>query len=151
MVVLEIENRGDFYTSANFKNIFAISDSIDKFLDNNFPDYFISYRYKNDECNFHKDFRGYKKTLRSLINDIIFNQNSLSRFDVVKGYHTTMKIEIDEDYITISGKMHLDDRYYYGTYECKIGICKEKWTEDGRQYIGADYIKIDDFYKNNNN
>ena len=146
MVVLEIENKSDFYTSANFKDIFAISDSIDKFLDNNFPDYFISYRYKNDVRNFHKDFRGYKKTLRSLINDITFNQNSLSRFDAVKGVHTTMKIEIDEDYITISGKMHLDDRYYEGTYECKIGICKEMWTEDGIQYIGAYFIKIDDFY-----
>lgn len=146
MVLLEIKNRDDFYISANFKDIYAITDSIDKYLEDNFPDYFISYRYKNDVRDFHKDFRGYKKTLRSLINDITFHQNSLSRFDAVMGYHTTMKIEIDEYYITISGNMRLDDRYYDGTYECKIGICKEKWTEDGRQYIGADYIKIDDFY-----
>lgn len=147
MIVLDIKNRSDFYISANFKDIYAISDSIDKYLENNFPDYFISYHYKNDVRNFHKDFRGYKKTLRSLINDITFHENSLSRFDAVMGYHKTMKIEVDEYYITISGNMYLDDRYRDCTYECKIGICKEKWTEDGRQYIGADYIKIDDFYK----
>lgn len=147
MIVLDIKNREDFYTSANFKDIFAITDSIDKYLEDNFPDYFISYRYKNDVRDFHKDFRGYKKTLRSLINDITFHQNSLSRFDAVMGYHKTMKIEIDEHYITISGNMYLDDRYCDGTYECKIGICKEMWTEDGRQYIGAYFVKIDDFYK----
>lgn len=147
MIVLDIKNKSEFYIYANFKDIYAISDSIDKYLDDNFPDYFISYQYKNDVCNFHKDFRGYKKTLHSLINDITFNENSLSRSDVVMGYHTTMKIEIDEYYITISGKIYLDGRYYYGTYECKIGICKEMWTEDGREYIGAYFIKIDDFYK----
>lgn len=146
MVLLEIKNRGDFYISANFKDIYAITDSIDKYLEDNFPNYFISYRYKNDVRDFHKDFRGYKKTLRSLINDITFHQNSLSRFDAVMGYHKTMKIEIDEHYITISGNMYLDGRYCDGTYECKIGICKEMWTEDGRQYIGAYFIKIDDFY-----
>ena len=65
MIVLDIKNRGDFYISANFKDIYAITDSIDKYLEDNFPDYFISYRYKNDVRNFHKDFRGYKKkTLR---------------------------------------------------------------------------------------
>jgi hypothetical protein len=141
MVVLDI-NRNDLYISTKFKDIFRISDSIDKYLENNFPYYFISYQYKNNICNFHKDFRGYKKTLRSLINDITFNENSLSRFDVAMGYHTTMKIEIDEYYITISGKMYLDKNNTEGAYECKIGICKEKWTDDGRQYIGADYIKI---------
>ena len=149
MVVLDI-NRSEIYISAEFKEIFAISNSIDKYLEDNFPDYFISYHYKNDVCEFHKDFRGYKKTLRSLINDITFNEKSLYRFNVVKGYHTTMKIDVDEYYITVTGKMYLDDRYYLeseGTYECKIGICKEKWTENGRQYIGADYIRIDDFYK----
>ena len=146
MVVLDI-NRSDLYISAEFKDIFAISDSIDKYLENNFPDYFLSYQYKNNTCNFHKDFRGYKKTLRSLINDITFNENSLYRFDIVKGYHTTMKIEIDEYYITVSGKMHLDKNNTEGTYECKIGICKEMWTKDGRQYIGAYFIRIDDFYK----
>lgn len=144
MIILEI-NKSDFHISEKFKDIFAISDSIDKYLENNFPNYFISYQYKNDICNFHKDFRGYKKTLRSLINDITFNKNSLSRVDIVMGYHTTIKIEIDEYYITISGKMYLDKKHTEGTYECKIGICKEKWTEDGRQYIGADYIRIDDF------
>ena len=141
MVVLDI-NRNDLYISSKFKDIFRISDNIDKYLEDNFPYYFISYQYKNNICNFHKDFRGYKKTLRSLINDITFNENSLSRFDVVMGYHTSMKIEIDEYYITISGKMYLDKNNTEGTYECKIGICKEKWTDDGRQYIGADYIKI---------
>lgn len=146
MIVLDIKNREDFYISANFKDIYAITDSIDKYLEDNFPNYFISYRYKNDVRDFHKDFRGYKKTLRSLINDITFHQNSLSRFDAVMGYHKTMKIEIDEHYITISGNMYLDGRYCDGTYECKIGICKEMWTEEGRQYIGAYFIKIDDFY-----
>ncbi len=141
MVVLGI-NRNDLYITTKFKDIFRISDNIDKYLEDNFPYYFISYQYKNNICNFHKDFRGYKKTLRSLINDITFNENSLSRFGVVMGYHTTMKIEIDEYYINISGKMYLDKNNTEGTYECKIGICKEKWTEDGRQYIGADYIKI---------
>ena len=141
MIILDI-NRNDLHISSKFKDIFRISDNIDKYLEDNFPYYFISYQYKNNICNFHKDFRGYKKTLRSLINDIAFNENSLSRFDVVMGYHTSMKIEIDEYYITISGEMYLDKNNTEGTYECKIGICKEKWTDDGRQYIGADYIKI---------
>ena len=48
MIVLDLKTRSDFYISANFKDIFAISDSIDKYLENNFPDYFISYQYKND-------------------------------------------------------------------------------------------------------
>ena len=146
MIIGECKERGEFYTEAMDKLLSKIRSLVkpyEEFLENNFPNYFLSTKFEDKISTFYIDYRGIKKTLISLITDIIFTQNKFDRCEIIGGYVRSCEIEMDNYKILVSGILYNDKYQKDIPFNCEVYIAKEKWTDDGSQYIGADIMKFE--------
>ena len=146
MIIGECKERGDFYNEAMDKLLSKIRSLVkpyEEFLENNFPNYFLSTKFEDEISTLYIDYRCVKKTLVSLITDIIFTINKFDRCETIGGYVISFKIEMDDYKILISGMLHNDKYQKDIPFQCEVYIAKEKWTDDGSHYIGADIIKFE--------
>ena len=146
MIIGECKERGDFYNEAMDKLLSKIRSLVkpyEEFLENNFPNYFLSTKFEDEISTLYIDYRCVKKTLVSLITDIIFTINKFDRCETIGGYVISFKIEMDDYKILISGMLHNDKYQKDIPFQCEVYIAKEKWTDDGSHYIGADIMKFE--------
>ena len=146
MIIGECKERGEFYTEVMHKLLSKIRSLVkpyEEFLENNFPNYFLSTKFEDEFRTLYIDYRCVKKTLVSLITDIIFTINKFDRCETIGGYVISFKIEMDDYKILISGMLHNDKYQKDIPFQCEVYIAKEKWTDDGSHYIGADIIKFE--------
>lgn len=146
MIIGECKERGDFYNEAMAKLLSKIRSLVkpyEEFLENNFPNYFLSTKFEDKFSTLYIDYRCVKKTLASLIPDIIFTINKFDRCETIGGYVKSFKIEMDDYKILISGTLHNDKHQEDVPFTCEVYIAKERWTDDGSHYIGADIMKFE--------
>ena len=146
MIIGECKERGDFYNEAMDKLLSKIRSLVkpyEEFLENNFPNYFLSTKFEDEISTLYIDYRCVKKTLVSLITDIIFTINKFDRCETIGGYVISFKIEMDDYKILVSGLLHNDKYQKDIPFKCEVYIAKEKWTDDGSHYIGADIMKFE--------
>lgn len=147
MIIGEVKEHSEFYTEIMDKllsKIKSLVEPYEEFLKNNFPNYFLSVKFENEFNKFYIDYRCVRKTILSLITDIIFNNNKFDRYKNTGGYIISCKIGVDDYKILISGMFYNYKNRKYIPFNCEVYIAKEKWTEDGSHYIGADVIKFKD-------
>lgn len=146
MIIGECKERGEFYTESMDKLLSKIRSLVkpyEEFLENNFPNYFLSTKFEDEISTLYIDYRGVKKTLISVIIDIIFTQNKFDRCETIGGYVRSCKIEMDDYKILVSGLLYNDKYQKDIPFKCEVYIAKEKWTDDGSHYIGADIMKFE--------
>lgn len=146
MIIGECKERTEFYNEVMNKllsNLRKLVKPYEEFLENNFPNYFLSTKFENKFSTLYIDYRCVKKTLVSLITDIIFTINKFERCETVGGYVRSFKLEMDDEKILISGMFHHDKTQEDIPFKCEVYIAQEKWTDDGSQYIGAYFIKFE--------
>lgn len=145
MIIGECKERSEFYNEVMNKLLSKIRSLVkpyEEFLENNFPNYFLSTKFENKFSTLYIDYRCVKKNLVSLITDIIFTNNKFDRCETIGGYIISCKIEMDDYKILISGMFHNDKHQEDVPFTCEVYIAKEKWTDDGSHYIGSDVIKF---------
>lgn len=146
MIIGECKERSEFYNEVMnelFYKLKSLVKPYEEFLENNFPNYFLSTKFENKFSTLYINYRCVKKTLVSLITDIIFANNKFDRCETVGGYVRSFKLEMDDEKILISGIFHHDKSQEDVPFTCAIYIAKEMWTDDGSQYIGAYFMKFE--------
>lgn len=146
MIIGECKERTEFYNEVMSKLLSKLKSLVkpyEGFLENNFPNYFLSTKFENKFRTLYIDYRCVKKTLVSLITDIIFANNKFDRCNTVGGYVRSFEIEMDDYKILISGIFHDDKSQEDVPFNCEVYIAKERWTDDGSHYIGADIMKFE--------
>lgn len=146
MIIGECKERTEFYNEVMNELLSKLKSLVkpyEEFLENNFPNYFLSTKFENKFKTLYIDYRCFKKNLVSLITDIIFTNNKFERCKTVGGYVRSFTLEMDDEKILISGIFH-DDKYQEDVpFKCEVYIAKEMWTDDGSQYIGAYFMKFE--------
>lgn len=131
--------------NSTLNEIRKITKIFDSFLNNNFPNYYLYVDYNDRENNITHSYRGYNKKIFDLIIDLIYSQNI---FRGKIGSIQYFKFDIDKYNIKVNGTIiSYRERYMEYTFDMKISIYKERWTEDGYKYICGDQVSLDDIVK----